>query len=235
MAYRTGGGLDILALMRCSRGGPQCPKFWCVRPFRRSDREQLTDLVNAHVRAVHPWNVSRRYADGSLPAPGVYGVPEQWPHIRALYERAGFVHQGHTEVLMLAVVDELPPPGPPPFEGLRARRALGVNGTRLSACLGDEEIGYIEVDTGLAEAGRLVRLGGWADVGNLNADYRRRGVATWLMGQAAGWLRLGRIDRLLGYAMAEEEGGLAFLHRVGFREVTRTSRDWIHPPTERAG
>jgi len=29
------------------------------------------------------WGVSRRYADGALPAPGVYGVPAQWPHIRA--------------------------------------------------------------------------------------------------------------------------------------------------------
>lgn len=300
-----------------------------VRPFRRSDREQLTDLVNAHVRAVVPglsvpvntvlsalerepgefitdpwvtdrvtlvaeqrarvvaaahllrygtgeevgefyrdageirwlvhwpaasywpdsivasealmtaclaqmrrWGVSRRYADGTLPAPGVYGVPEQWPHIRGLYERAGFVHQGHTEILLLAAVDEMPPPAAAPLEGLRVRRALGVNGTRLSAWLEDEEIGCIEVDTGLAEAGRLVRLGGWADVGNLkvNAAYRRRGVATWLVSQAAEWLRLGRIDRLLGYAMADEEDGLAFMLRVGFRELTRTSRDWIHRP-----
>jgi hypothetical protein len=188
-----------------------------VRPFRRSDREQLTDLVNAHVRAVHRWNVSRRYADGSLPAPGVYGVPEQWPHIRALYERAGFVHQGHTEVLMLAVVDELPPTGPPPFEGLRARRAFGVNGTRLSAWLGDEEIGYIEVDTGLAEAGRLVRLGGWADVGNLevNADSPDR---------PAPWLRHGRGGGRPGVPAP--------------RRIPRTHADqqnWIHQPTERAG
>lgn len=303
-----------------------------VRPFRRSDREQLTDLVNAHVRAVVPgmsvpvntvlsalerepgefitdpwvtdratlvaeqrsrivaaahllrygtgeevgefyrdaseirwlvhwptasywpdstvaaetlmtaclaqmrrWDVSRRYADGSLPAPGVYGVPEQWPHIQALYERAGFVHQGHSEILLLAAVDEMPPPGPAPLDGLRVHRALGVNGTRLSAWLEDEEIGCIEVDTGLAEAGRLVRLGGWADVGNLEVDaaYRRRGVATWLVGHAAEWLRLGRIDRLLGYAMADEEDGLAFMRRVGFHELTRTSRDWIHRPEDR--
>ncbi|SDD00968.1 GNAT family N-acetyltransferase [Glycomyces harbinensis] len=298
-----------------------------VRPFRRSDREQLTDLVNAHVRAVVPglsvpvntvlsalereagefitdpwvtdrvslvaeqrarvvaaahllrygageevgdfyrdageirwlvhwpaasywpdsalaaealiaaclaqmrrWGVSRRYADGSLPAPGVYGVPQQWPHIRGLYERAGFADQGRTEVLLLAAVDEIPTPGTAPLETLRLRRTLGVNGTRLAAWLGDEEIGWIEVDTGLAEAGRLVRLGGWADVGNLEVDqaYRRRGVATWLVGQAAEWLRLGRIDRLLGYATPDEKDGLEFLHRVGFRELTRTSRDWIH-------
>ena len=34
----------------------------------------------------------------------------------------------------------------------------------------------------------LAHLGGWADVGNLHVDeaYRRQGVATWLLGQAAG-------------------------------------------------
>jgi len=37
-------------------------------------------------------------------------VPEQWPHIRALYERAGFVHTGHTEVVYLARVADLPHP-----------------------------------------------------------------------------------------------------------------------------
>jgi GNAT superfamily N-acetyltransferase len=107
-----------------------------------------------------------------------------------------------------------------------------VNGTRLSACHGGKEVGCIEVDTGLAEAGRLVRLGGWADIGNLHVveAYRRRGVATWLIGQAADWLRLGRIDRLLGYAWAEEEDSLAFLRHAGVRDLTRTTRGWIHRP-----
>ena len=45
--------------------------------------------------------------------PDVYGVPEQWPHIRALYERAGFAHTGHTEVVYLAAVEDLPHPAGP--------------------------------------------------------------------------------------------------------------------------
>ena len=53
------------------------------------------------------WGVSRQYADGTLPAPGVYGVPEHWPHVRALYEQAGFVHLGHAEIVSMATVDEL--------------------------------------------------------------------------------------------------------------------------------
>ena len=52
-----------------------------------------------------------------------------------------------------------------------------MNGTRLSAILGEDLIGYIEVET--FEAGeRLPRHGGWADIGNLRVTepYRRRGV-----------------------------------------------------------
>jgi GNAT superfamily N-acetyltransferase len=299
-----------------------------VRPFRRGDREQLTQLVNAHVQAVVPgvsvsvntvmsqlerqpgefivdpwvseratlvaeqrgrvvaaahllrygtgdgvgesyrdaaeigwllywpeatywpdsavaadrltagclaqlgrWGGSRWYADGALPAPGVYGVPAQWPHVRATYERAGFVHTGHTEVVLLARVDELPRPSEAPITGLTVRRAVGVNGTRLSACLGNEVAGYVEVETNLTEGGRLARLAGWADIGNLRVaePYRRRGVATWLVGQAADWLRLAGVERLLDYAWAEEEDCLALLGRLGFRELTRTTRGWVRP------
>jgi ribosomal protein S18 acetylase RimI-like enzyme len=184
--------------------------------------------------------VERWYADGALPAPGVYGVPEQWPHVHALYERAGFVHDGHTEVVLLARVDELPRPTQAPITGLVLRRAVGVNGTRLSACLGEEVVGYIEVETNLGDGGRLGQLGGWADVGNLHVSEgcRRQGVATWLVGQAADWLRLARVERLLDYAWAEEEDCLALLRRLGFRELTRTARGWVkrsEPTTEPLG
>src|SRR5436190_299007 len=103
-----------------------------VRPFRRSDGEQLTQLMKAHAAAVVPadgrvgacasrlerWEVSGQYADGALPVPGVYGVPAQWPHVRALYERAGFEPAGHTEVIFLARVDELARPARAPLPGL---------------------------------------------------------------------------------------------------------------------
>jgi ribosomal protein S18 acetylase RimI-like enzyme len=109
---------------------------------------------------------------------------------------------------------------------------VGVNGTRLSACLGEEVVGYIEVDANLTDGGRLAQLGGWADVGNLHVGeaYRRRGVATWLVGQAADWLRLARVERLLDYAWPEQEDCLALLRRLGFRELTRTARGWSTEP-----
>ena len=271
-----------------------------VRPFRRSDRHQVTDLVNAHVQAVvpgvsvsvnavlsqlerepgefvvDPWVVERVTlvaraarpggrrrapapvrlrpagrpgparrgrdplaalragravlagrlgrragrrrgrgrarcglagdrpgigADGTLPAPGVYGVPEQWPHVAGLLRRVGFSRGERTEIVLLADVAALPRPAaavrPAGRSGRSARSAPGWprSGTTASS-------GYVEVDTGIGGSGAIAGQPGWADVGNLwvqEAD-RGRGVGSWLLGEAAEWLRLGRVDRLLAYA-----------------------------------
>ena len=165
-------------------------------------------------------------------------MPEQWPHIRALYHEAGFSHTGHTEIVYLARVGDLAHPDGAPLARLSVRRSVGINGCRLSAVLGPDVVGYIEVET-FDEGERLARTAGWADVGNLHVTepYRRRGVGSWLLGQAAAWLELARVDRLLTYAWLEgtDSGGLsyddyrAFLPAVGFRELTRTQRGWTRP------
>jgi hypothetical protein len=66
-----------------------------------------------------------------------------------------------------------------------------MNGTRLSVVLAGDMIGCTEMETS-GEDERMSRHGGWADIGNLHAagQYRRRGVATWLLGQAADELAL---------------------------------------------
>ena len=100
--------------------------------------------------------------------------------------------------------------------------------------LGQDVIGYIEVET-FDEGERLTRTAGWADVGNLRVSepYRRRGVGSWLLGQAADWLRLARVDRLLDYAWLEgtDPGGVsyedyrAFLPAVGSASSPGPSAD----------
>jgi ribosomal protein S18 acetylase RimI-like enzyme len=206
--------------------------FWPRATHWPDSAEAAAALMDASLERLRAWGGDHWHADGALPAPGVYGVPEQWPHVRALYERAGFVHDGHVEIVLLARVDELPGPAAPPLDGLALDRSVGECGTRLSARLGEECVGFIEVETNLAEGGRLAHLGGWADVGNLHVDeaYRRRGIATWLVGQAADWLRLARVERLLDYAWPQEEAMLALLGGLGFRELTRTARGWHHRP-----
>ncbi len=187
-------------------------------------------LATACLGQLDRWKVRRRYADGTLPVPAVYGVPEQWPHVRDIYERAGFRHEGRSEVVLVALVADLPR-RPPPLPGLMVRRTLGVNGTRIWALIEDEVVGFVEVATNLGEANRAAGISAWADIGNLQVGepYRRVGIGTWLMGEAADWLRLAGVERLLDYADAEEHEAVAFLRSNGFYELTRTIRGLVIP------
>ena len=186
-------------------------------------------LAEAAVAVLRRWKVRRMGADLGLPTPGVYGVPEQWPHIHALLERVGFVRGARTELVYLADVDRLPRANPVP--GLEIVRTLGVAGTRFTARLDGGAVGYVEVDTGISGAGRIARDEGWADIGNLQVDpaHRRRGIGTRLLAEVGDWLRLARVPRLLDYATPDETDYLAFLERHGFRLLTRTDREWELP------
>jgi GNAT superfamily N-acetyltransferase len=184
-------------------------------------------LMGACGRQLDSWGVRTAYADGQLPVPGVYGVPEQWPHIERLYARHGFVPHGDTESVWLVDLAELPGPGDPPLPGLQIRRLLGVNGTRLTAHLDGSPVAHIEVDV-LDQAERHPLQGGLADIGNLAVldGHRRGGVGSWLLRHAAQWLRLGRIGRLMAYTGPSEADQVAFFERHGFTEVTRTRKGW---------
>jgi GNAT superfamily N-acetyltransferase len=218
--------------------------FWPQAPAGNPHWSDATDaaaeLMAASLRQFDQWGVSSQGADGDLPVIGVYGVPAQWPHVRALYAKTGFVHDGHTEIVYLATVGALPRPASPPIAGVRAVRSVGINGTRISAQLDGAAAGYIEVEID-SDTDRHPRHSGWADIGNLHVlpAYQRRGVATWLIGQVADWLTLAHVDRLLDYARADgidqggqEDSGVyrAFLAKVGFTELTRTERGWTRTP-----
>ena len=175
------------------------------------------------------WGVGRMYADGSLPAPAVYGVPDVWPHVGAALERAGFAPGDRVEAVLVADVAQLPRGSAPPFDGLTVRRALGGHATRFTALLDGRVAGFFEVQADLTAGGALSRLAGWADVWELHVEpgLRRRGIATWLVGHGADWLRLGRVERVLDYViLGEDDAHLAFASALGFRELTRTRRGW---------
>jgi GNAT superfamily N-acetyltransferase len=228
-AYRGLGEISWLVFW------PEAP---AGNPYWAGATEAAEGLIAACLGQLERWGVTGQGADGALPVFGVYGVPEQWPHIRALYQRAGFRHTGHIEIVYLARVAGLPRPAAP-LKSLAVARSVGINGTRLSAVLGGEVIGYIEVQT-RQEGERLSRHGGWADVGNLTIAerYRRRGIASWLLGQAGDWLALAQVDRVLDYAYLDKAdatgrdyaGYRAFLAAAGFCELTRTARGWTRNP-----
>ncbi|MFE6775628.1 GNAT family N-acetyltransferase [Streptomyces sp. NPDC057702] len=122
-------------------------------------------LMGACLDQLVRWGCPVWHADGNLPVPGVYGVPDPWPHVRALYERAGFRPTGPTETLLLATVAELPAGSLP--HGLTVRRTLGDLGTRFTARRDGRDVGHLEVDTGLERAERRSRDGALADIADL--------------------------------------------------------------------
>jgi ribosomal protein S18 acetylase RimI-like enzyme len=226
LAYRGGGEIRWLLFW------PEGPVS--TNPWWKAGTQAASDLIIACIEQFDRWHVTSQSAGGELPVPGVYGVPEQWPHVSTLYEHAGFVHDGHTEVVYLARVADLPRL-PRPLADLEVRRTVGLNGTRLSAVLNGEIIGYIEVEI-RTDGERLARQAGWADIGNLRVSerFRRRKVATWLLGQAADWLELAYVDRLLDYSYLDGadatgqtyDDDRAFLAALPFTVLTRTRRGW---------
>ena len=205
--------------------------FWPMapadNPFWHDGHDAADALMQTCLGQLDAWGVTRRYADGNLPYPGVYGVPAQWPHLEKLYERHGFADVGPVEIVMLAELDRIDEPGEPPIPGLAVRRLVGVNGTRVTAHVEGVQLGHIEVEV-LDHAERHARAGALADIGNfyVGEAHRRRGVGGWLLQHAAQWLRLGRVDRLISYESPDEPDMIRFLEARHFREITRTRKGW---------
>ena len=202
---------------------------WIV--FGPGDEDAADRLMDACSAQLARWEVTRAAADMSLPCPGCYGVPDCWPHLRALLVRHGFRHEGRSETILVADVAALPAGVTAPLAGLTLRRELGgpaVAGPRLGARLAGELIGFADLSADLTAGGTLSRLAGWGEIDSLwvDAPYRRRGIATWLVSQAAEWLRLAHADRLIAYSAAESSDERAFFSSVGFGILAHTQRGW---------
>ena len=142
-------------------------------------------------------------------------------------------------MILAADVRALPEAAGAPFPGVTVRREMGgpvVAGTRFSAWLGDELIGFADIATDLTHGGTLSRLVGWGELDSLYvADaYRRRGVATWLIGHAADWLRLGHARPSASpTASPRRPACFEFANAAGWRELLRTDRGWFREASGR--
>ncbi|MEU3219425.1 N-acetyltransferase [Streptomyces sp. NPDC006971] len=195
------------------------------------DSEQAADLLMAACLAqLKRWEVSRCYADGQLPAPGICGLPEQWQHVRASYERAGFTRTGHTEVLLMATVADLRQLVGAAAPGLAVQRTLGECGTRFSAALSADVVGFAEVDTSVDRPERHARNGGLADLTELHVPepYQDSGLEERLLAHVAQWLRMAGVDRLTACACADDTEEIERLSRYGFQVLSRMTRGWEH-------
>jgi GNAT superfamily N-acetyltransferase len=196
--------------------------------FRPDTEEAAELLMSACLARLARWNVRARYASGDLPAPVVYGLPRTWPHIRAVYERAGFRRIGDTEVILVAAVAD--PPGDRLPPGVTVERTLGACGTRLTARADGHALGLIEVDTALERPERHTRAAGLADIATLHIEPAHHDTALEraLLAQAARWLRLCGVDRLFACGSARDLTMTGPLTGAGFEELTRTDPGWEH-------
>jgi GNAT superfamily N-acetyltransferase len=181
------------------------------------------------------WGARIYYGDGTFPAPGVYGVPDSWPHVRTLYEEAGFdPSDGQVEIIVAGKVDQLPAPGDPPIDGLTVRRQLGPLGTAFNAVLDSEIVGTYEVDDDLTRGGANLAFAGWADECNhwVRDDLRGRGIGTWLVANAGAWLRLGGTSHLMAYIIHSDhtQAWIRYYSRYGLTPINRTTRGWQRGP-----
>jgi GNAT superfamily N-acetyltransferase len=186
-------------------------------------------LLAACVRSLGIWGVRRCFADGDLPTPATYGIPDAWPHVRRLLTRSGFDPRAEREEIQLAGgLDGVPEPGPAPLAGLALRRVVGTFGARFEGVLDGRVVGFVEAQDDHTRGGSLSRLDGWADLAELHVteDLRGRGIGTWLVQHLVSWLRLGGTHRFL-VALAGEDIGLEpWMARFGWRRIGRSRRGW---------
>ena len=198
--------------------------FWPPSTLFPDTEKAARELLAGCAARLHSWRVASVFADGTLPAPGVFGVPEQWPHVRELYREHGFTEPMRTELVLFARVADLERPR----SELAAVRTVGICGTRISAVENGATLGFIEVDTNLDSGPRAARFGSWADIGNLHIEKpkRRPELTGWLLGQAADWLELAGATHLLSYANAEFPAEATLLETFGFRLLTSVGRGY---------
>jgi GNAT superfamily N-acetyltransferase len=110
------------------------------------------------------------------------------------------------------------------------RRTVGWFGARFSAMLGGEELGRCGCLTDLDRGGTLPALRGWAELSEVHVaeGWRNRRVGSWLVGTAAGWLRLCRRDRVVLAVNEDDEaaGAGRFYRRFGWDVLAREIRPW---------
>ena len=188
-------------------------------------------LAQACTDRLDRWAVARQWASGDLPTQATYGIPDAWPHVRAVIAAAGFHDdEGIDAVVHAGSLEGIDPPGPPPVPGLTVRREVDNLSTRFTGLLDGRVAGYVNVQDDLTRGGTASRLARWAAMRErfVEPHLRRQGIGTWLVRHAVSWLRLGGADRIL-VPLGPPDDPPSFYGRLGWHEIARTRRRWERP------
>jgi hypothetical protein len=189
--------------------------------------EACRSLLEKAIALMIGWRPSHIYGDGSLPAPGCYGIPDSWPHVRALLVDAGFKGPARSEVVLAAECRGLTGRQ---LEGAHVRRSVGDLAARLELIRDDASLGFIEVGDIDQALTRSTTTLSWTDVGNLSTTEPEMlaEVMPALLSAAAEWLLLGGVNRLIDYYADDDDppGYLEILERCGFIRLSTNERGW---------
>ena len=192
-------------------------------------------LASACTEVLAAWRARRQYADGDLPTPATYGIPDAWPHVARVLGSAGFDPVlARVEVLLAGTLDDVPRPRPPAIPDVVLERCVGTFGARFTAVTTGGVLGFVEAQDDHTRGGSLARLDGWADLAELHvADGARgRGVGSWLVSSMVEWLRLGGTRRFLVALGQDDLPAESWFARFGWHRIGRTRRGWerVVPP-----
>jgi GNAT superfamily N-acetyltransferase len=195
-----------------------------------------TGVLAGARECLETWKVKKEYGwSHGLPSVPMWGVPDSCSHVAEALFAAGYrpPPHHHPEALYGGRLDGAPAPADPPVAGLAVRRSVGLYGTRFSATLDGEELGFCEVVPNLTRGGTLPALRGWAELQEIwiKEDWRGKGIGSQLVRHAAAWLRLAGCERLiLCVASPDEEAGAGrFYRRFGWEVLVREARPCATP------
>ena len=117
-------------------------------------REACRSLLDESIGILRGWDPTHIYADGALPAPGCYGIPDSWPHVRRLLVDAGFDGPARTELALAAPCARLVGRD---LDGVSVRRSVGDLGARLDGFYGDSAV-TVPIGRVSTEAERLLAV-----------------------------------------------------------------------------
>ncbi|MBP1161705.1 MULTISPECIES: GNAT family N-acetyltransferase [Rhodococcus] len=218
------------AHLRCYRDSPHVAPdhrgsgevAWMVCWPNQADA--AAELLGAALRVFESWGARRIFADGDLPTPVTFGIPDCWPHLEELLLGAGFLPaEGAVEILLAGGIETLPVSDDSASEQIR--RSVGERGVRFTLGDGGTGQGRVETIDDCTRGGTLLRLAGWAELADLKLppDPGARGA---LMGIVADWLRTGGVANLfiaLGRGDVEQ---MEYLEDLGWRRLATVRRGW---------
>jgi hypothetical protein len=218
------------AHLRCYRDSPDVAPdhrgsgevAWMVCWPNQADA--AAELLGAAFRVFESWGTRRIFADGDLPTPATFGIPDCWPHLEELLLGAGFrAAEGAVESLLAGGIETLPIADDSASEQIR--RSVGECGVRFTFGAGGTEQGRVETIDDCTRGGTLHRLAGWAEVADLllPPDPGARGA---LLGAVADWLRTGGVANLFIALGREDVEEMGYLEGLGWRRLATVRRGW---------